>query len=46
MADTIETMELHEREQQEGADGLARRIAVAGLTVSQAADELQQAASG
>ena len=37
MSDT-ETMDMLE------ADGLARRIAVAGLQVSQAADELQQAA--
>jgi len=40
VADAIETME----EPQTGAEGLARRIAVAGLQVSQAADELQQAA--
>jgi K+-sensing histidine kinase KdpD len=38
MSDTLESMDMLE------ADGLARRIAVAGLQVSQAADELQQAA--
>lgn len=38
MSDTLEMMDMLE------ADGLARRIAVAGLQVSQAADELQQAA--
>jgi hypothetical protein len=32
------------QEATEGAEGLARTIAVAGLQVSQAADELQQAA--
>ena len=40
MAETMEMMQA----QQTDADGLARRIAVAGLQVSQAADELQQAA--
>lgn len=40
MTEAIETVE----SQQTDADGLARRIAVAGLQVSQAADELQQAA--
>jgi signal transduction histidine kinase len=38
MSDTLESIDMLE------ADGLARRIAVAGLQVSQAADELQQAA--
>lgn len=38
MSETLESMDMLE------ADGLARRIAVAGLQVSQAADELQQAA--
>ena len=38
MGDTLEMMDIWD------ADGLARRIAVAGLQVSQAADELQQAA--
>ena len=38
MSDTVEMMDAV------GAEGLARRIAVAGLQVSQAADELQQAA--
>ncbi len=40
MREAIETME----EPQTDSEGLARRIAVAGLQVSQAADELQQAA--
>lgn len=40
MADTLDMMESERTE----AEGLARRIAVAGLQVSQAADELQQAA--
>lgn len=40
MAETLEMMESERTE----AEGLARRIAVAGLQVSQAADELQQAA--
>ena len=44
MADTIETMEMEAGRQGAAPDGLARNIAVVGLAISQAADELQAAA--